>query len=82
MKKLVSLMLLASVFHYQDCVEIIKGFYYNPEYRYVGWVVDEDTNGQVARYQIGYFPSLWVEADNLKKVDSQICKDAEKQEIK
>ena len=68
-------------FKFQDCVEVIGGFYDKPDQRDLGRVWDVQGSGDTAKYRVGnVLFGFWIEAYNLTKVDDKLCIEAEKAE--
>lgn len=67
-------------FHYQDCVRIVGGFYFNEQDPMVGTVYAKEVRGNITYYNLGLFLPIWIEESNLKKVEQKVCEEARKHE--
>ncbi len=82
MKKLLFLLLLTpsyvkAEFHYNDCVEITGGFFYQEEERIVDRVVGKEVTSEGVAYRIGSLFTILVLEKDLKKIDKSVCEEAE-----
>lgn len=66
-------------FHYNDCVEITGGFFYQPGEQTVERVWDKRTTNGRTEYRIGNILfGIWIEEYNIQKVSDKICEELER----